>query len=450
MRDTIHFSGIGGVGMSALAQMAAMGGGSVSGSDRDFDRGRNLHVKAALEALGVKLYPQDGSGITAATAELALSTAIEDSNPEVLKARELFLKISHRSELLAEQVNRFDSIVVAGTSGKSTAAAMLFAILEAAGLGPSIITGGALVQLQERGLIGNAWRGKGRLLVVEADESDGSIVRYTPKTGVLLNISKDHKELAELNKIFLEFAGNCGTILVNADDAQARALLPAAPAFGFNAGGWKVEGVRLEAFSSRFSLNGVEFSLPAPGLYNIENALAACAAAGVYGVKPEAARAGLANFRGVERRFRLAGEKNGVKVIDDFAHNPAKVSAVLKALRNAVRGRVFAVYQPHGFAPTRHLKAELIAAFVAGLGPEDCLMMPEIYYAGGTASKDISSKDISAAVAAAGRKALFFANRGEIPAALSKLARPGDIIAVMGARDATLSAFAGQVLAALP
>ncbi|OGS15684.1 MAG: hypothetical protein A2234_04555 [Elusimicrobia bacterium RIFOXYA2_FULL_58_8] len=111
---------------------------------------------------------------------------------------------------------------------------------------------------------------------------------------------------------------------------------------------------------------------------------------------------------------------------------------------------MFAVYQPHGFAPTRHLKAELIAAFVAGLGPEDCLMMPEIYYAGGTASKDISSKDISAAVAAAGRKALFFANRGEIPAALSKLARPGDIIAVMGARDATLSAFAGQVLAALP
>ncbi|HNW43602.1 MAG TPA: Mur ligase domain-containing protein [Elusimicrobiales bacterium] len=450
MRKTIHFSGIGGVGMSALAQIAAMEGRSVSGSDRDFDRGRNTRVRAALEALGVKIYPQDGSGVNAATAELALSTAIEDSNPEVLRAKELGVKISHRSELLAGQVDRFDSIVVAGTSGKSTAAAMLFAVLDAAGLGPSIITGGALVQLQERGLIGNAFRGKGNILVVEADESDGSIVRYKPKTGVLLNISKDHKELPELNKIFLEFAGHCGRVLVNADDAAARALLPAAPAFGFDAGGWKVENVRLEPFLSRFLLNGLEFVVPAPGLYNIENALAACAAAALYGAAPEAARAGLANFRGVERRFRLVGEKNGVKVVDDFAHNPAKVSAVLKALRLAGGGRVFAVYQPHGFAPTRHLRAELIQAFVAGLAGEDTLVMPEIYYAGGTAAKDISSKDITGAVAAAGRRALFFADRGQIPGALAGQARPGDIIAVMGARDATLSDFARQVLEALP
>ena len=436
--------------MSALAQIAAMEGKAVSGSDRDFDRGRNLQVKAALEALGVKIYPQDGSGITAQTSELALSTAIEETNPEVIRAMDLSVKISHRSELLAAQVNRFDSIVVAGTSGKSTAAAMLFAVLEAAGLGPSIITGGALVQLKERGLIGNAYRGKGDILVVEADESDGSIVRYTPKTGVLLNISKDHKEVEELNRIFLEFAGNCGRILVNADDAPARALLPDAPAFGLKAEGWKVEGIKLEPFSSRFSVNGVQFSLPAPGLYNIENALSACAAAGLYGVTLAAAAAGLENFRGVERRFRLAGEKNGVKVIDDFAHNPAKVSAVLKALRHAGGGRVFAVYQPHGFAPTRHLKAGLIEAFVTGLASEDVLIMPEIYYAGGTASKDISSKNITEAVAAAGRTALFFENRGEIPAALSRLARPGDIIAVMGARDATLSDFARQILEALP
>ncbi|MCX5791693.1 MAG: Mur ligase domain-containing protein [Elusimicrobia bacterium] len=450
MRDTIHFSGAGGVGMSALAQIAAMEGKKVSGSDRDFDRGRNMQVKAALEALGVKIYPQDGSGVNDATSELALSTAIEESNPEVIKARALNVKISHRSELLAGQVNRFDSIVVAGTSGKSTTAAMLFAVLEAGGLGPSIITGGALVQLKERGLIGNAFRGKGDILVVEADESDGSIVRYTPKTGVLLNITKDHKELAELNKIFLEFAGNCGRVLVNADDAQARALLPAAPAFGLNTEGWKVENVRLGPFASRFSLNGTEFYLPAPGLYNIENAAAAAAAAALYGVKLEAAARGLKDFRGVERRFRLVGEKNGVKVIDDFAHNPAKVSAVLKALRHAGGGRVFAVYQPHGFAPTRHLKAELIDAFVTGLAPEDLLLMPEIYYAGGTAAKDISSKDITGAVAAAGRAARYFSDRGAIPAELAKLVRSGDIVAVMGARDATLSDFARQILEALP
>jgi UDP-N-acetylmuramate--alanine ligase len=450
MRDTIHFSGVGGVGMSALAQVAAMEGRPVSGSDRDFDRGRNLGVKTALEKLGIKIYPQDGSGINAATSELALSTAIEDTNPEVVKAKELGLKISHRSELLAAQVNRFETIAVAGTSGKSTAAAMLFSVLEAGGLGPSIITGGALGVLKERGLIGNAFRGAGNILVVEADESDGTIVRYKPKTGLLLNISKDHKDLEELNKIFTEFAGHCGRLLVNADDAPSAALLPAAEKFGFGSGAWKVTDIKAGLFSSEFKINGVGFSLPAPGLYNIENALAACAAASVYGVSLEAAAAGLKNFRGVERRFVLVGEKNGVTVIDDYAHNPAKISALLKALHQAPGRRLLAVYQPHGFTPTRHLKAELIESFASGLNEADILIMPQIYYAGGTANKNISSRDISDAVAASGRSAVYYEDRAEIPAAVSKLARPGDIVAVMGARDATLAAFAAQVLEALP
>jgi len=436
--------------MSALAQVAAMEGRPVSGSDRDFDRGRNLGVKSSLEALGVKIYPQDGSGINGSAAELALSTAIEDTNPEVLKARELGLKISHRSELLAARVNESDTIAVGGTSGKSTVAAMIFTVLEAGGLGPSIITGGALGALKERGLAGNAYKGKGRVLVVEADESDGTIVRYRPKTGVVLNISKDHKDLDVLNKIFAEFAGNCGRVLVNADDAPALAVLPGALKFGFDAGGWQVTDVKPGPFSSSFKINGVAFELPAPGRYNIENALAACAAAALYGVSLEACAAGLRNFRGVERRFVLVGEKNGVTVIDDYAHNPAKISALLSALHQAAGRRVLAVYQPHGFTPTRHLKAELIESFASGLNPADMLLMPEIYYAGGTVTKNISSKDISDAVAAAGRKAAYYENRGDIPAAIAKAARPGDIVVVIGARDATLAAFAGDILNALP
>jgi UDP-N-acetylmuramate--L-alanine ligase len=450
MGDTIHFSGIGGVGMSALAQAAAMEGRAVSGSDRDFDRGRNLGVRAALEKLGVRIFPQDGSGVSSGTAELALSTAIEDTNPEVLRAKELGVKISHRSELLAARVNEFDTIAVAGTSGKSTVAAMAFAALEAGGLEPSIITGGALVALQERGLIGNAYRGKGRVLVVEADESDGTIVRYRAKTGVLLNISKDHKDIEVLNKIFAEFAANCGRVLVNADDAPALGVLPAAEKFGFDAGGWKVSDLKLGPFSSSFSVNGVPFELPAPGRYNVENALAACAAACAYGVSLQACAAGLKNFRGVERRFVLVGEKRGVTVIDDYAHNPAKIAALLTALHQAPGRRVLAVYQPHGFAPTRHLKAELIESFAAGLNPGDQLLMPEIYYAGGTVTKNISSKDISDAVAARGHQTAFFENRADIPAVISEIARPGDIVAVIGARDATLAAFAGQLLEALP
>lgn len=450
MKNTIHFSGIGGVGMSALAQVAAMEGRPVSGSDRDFDRGRNLGVKAALEKLGVKIYPQDGSGITSQTAELALSTAIEDTNPEVVAAKAGGVKISHRSELLASYVNSFDTIAVAGTSGKSTAAAMAFAVLEAGGLSPSIITGGALGALKERGLIGNAWRGKGKVLVVEADESDGTIIRYKAKTGVLLNISKDHKEVTELNKIFREFAGNCGRTLVNADDKPARELLPGAELFGFDAGNWKVTEIKAGPFSSEFKVNGVPFRLPAPGLYNIENALAACAAGAAYGVKLSDAAAGLAGFRGVERRFVLVGEKKGVTVVDDYAHNPAKIAAVLKALHQAPGRRLLVVYQPHGFAPTRLLKNELIESFAAGLADNDMLLMPEIYYAGGTVNKNISSKDIADAVAAKGHKTAFYENRSEIPGVLARLAAPGDIVAVLGARDATLADFARQLLDALP
>ncbi len=435
--------------MSALAQVAAMEGRLVSGSDRDFDRGRNGRVRAALEALGIKIFSQDGSGVKDGTAELVLSTAIEDSNPEVVEAKKLGLKIWHRSELLAAQVNAFDTIAVAGTSGKSTVAAMLFCVLEAAGLEPSIITGGALVALKARGLIGNAFRGKGKILVVEADESDGTIVRYRPATGLLLNISKDHKDLGDLNKIFSEFAGNCGRLLVNADDPAARALLPRAAAFGFSAGGWAVTEIEAGPFSSEFSINGMRFRLPVPGLYNIENALAACAAASLYGAGLEACAAGLEKFAGVERRFVKVGEKNGVTVIDDYAHNPAKISALLKALHQSPERRVLAVYQPHGFTPTRHLKDELIDSFAGGLGPRDMLIMPEIYYAGGTVARDISSRDIAGAVAAKGRKTAFYEKRADIPAFIASIARPGDIVAVMGARDATLAAFAEQIFNAL-
>jgi UDP-N-acetylmuramate--alanine ligase len=449
MRDTIHFSGIGGFGMSALAQIAAMEGRKVSGSDRDFDRGRGGAIRAALERLGISIRPQDGSGVDANTSELALSTAIEDSNPEVTKARELGVKISHRSELLAAQVETFDTIVVAGTSGKSTTAAMLFTILEGAGLGPSIITGGALLGLRERGLQGNAYRGKGRLLVVEGDESDGTLTRYKPKAGVLLNITKDHKEVPELRKIFSAFAANCGAFLASADDPEAAALVPGARLFGADAGGWKLEDVRLEPLASRFRLNGTEFFLPTPGRYNVDNAIAACAAASLFGVTPERAAEALKTFRGVDRRFALVGEKGGVKVVDDFAHNPAKLAAALQALRGAASGRVIAVYQPHGFAPARLMRKEFVQVFSTLLGPGDLLMMPEIYFAGGTVAKDISSGDITAEVAAAGRRAVFFPDRSKIPQAAAAEARPGDIIAVMGARDATLSDLAREILAAL-
>ncbi|MCX5786779.1 MAG: Mur ligase domain-containing protein [Elusimicrobia bacterium] len=445
----IHFSGIGGVGMSALAQLSAMEGKPVTGSDRDFDRGRSLELKTKLRSLGIEIFPQDGSAVSPATSELIVSTAIEDSNPEIAAAKTLGVKISHRSELLASYVNRYNTIAVAGTSGKSTVVAMIFEILEFAGRRPGLITGGALISLGERGMAGNAFLGGSDLLVVEADESDGTITRYRPKTGLLLNITKDHKDLEELKNIFGVFAGNCGKFYVNADDPASVSLKTKAELFGLNTGKHKVSDISFSGFCSSFKVNGVAFKLPVPGLYNIENALAAVTVAAGLGVPLATCAAALGNYKGVDRRFRIIGEKKGITVIDDYAHNPAKVAAVLKAVHMDKNRRVIAVYQPHGFTPTRHLKNELIESFASGLAPEDILVMPEIYYAGGTANKDISSKDLTDEVSRRGIKALFFQRREEIPAAVAALMKPGGIILVMGARDATLSNFASDIFKAL-
>ncbi|HBE89192.1 MAG TPA: UDP-N-acetylmuramate--alanine ligase, partial [Elusimicrobia bacterium] len=236
-KGVYHFTGIGGFGMSALAQMRALAGLPATGSDRDFDAGRNPETRAALEALGIRIFPQDGSGVTAAPAKVVASTAVESSNPDLARAAELGVPVIHRSELLAEHVNFSRAVAVAGTSGKSTVAAMIFEILDFAGLKPSIITGGALLSLKAKGLLGNAFAGGSGPLVVEADESDGTVARYRPALGVLLNITRDHKEVDELRGIFSAFAANCGEMIASADDPEAAAIKPAAGSFGRSATG---------------------------------------------------------------------------------------------------------------------------------------------------------------------------------------------------------------------
>lgn len=446
-KPLIHFVGIGGAGMSALAQIHAMDGGPATGSDRDFDRGRGAGLKAKLEALGVKLFPQDGSAVTDETKLVVLSTAIEDSNPEIAAAKALGVPLMHRSEFLARHVSQMRTIAVTGTSGKSTVVAMIFEILEAAGRGPSVITGGALIALQKKGLTGNAFRGKSDILVVEADESDGSLVNYKPAVGVFLNLTKDHLEVSALREIFLKFRGNVATALVNSDD---RALddIRADVTFGLSSGSVRVEGLALNAGGSTFRVKDVEFTLPVPGRYNVENAVAAIAACVNEGVSLADCARALAGFQGVARRFQSLGTARGVEVVDDFAHNPAKIAATLVAAR--LRGRrTLAVYQPHGFAPTRHLKNELIAAFAEGLRPDDRVWLPDIYYVGGTASKDISSNDVVAPLRTKGLHAFHVPDRSAIVALIAAEAREGDLVIVMGARDPSLSDFARDVLSAL-
>lgn len=459
-----HYAGVGGSGMSALAQFQALLGGHASGSDRSFDQGGREEARAQLTRLGVQLFPQDGSGVRApGCAALVVSTAVEDSVPDVRAAKELGLPILHRSELLAHFVASHRTLAVSGTSGKSTVVAMTFELLRGAGRDPSVITGGDLELLRAEGLWGNGWRG-GELLAIEADESDGSLVRYEPAVAVVLNLQRDHKPESEVSAMFETFVARAREAVVLGEGDNLAPIVAAARAqrlpvvtFGFGSGAHvhPEEGsLELGPRASSFVVRGTRFTLPVPGRHNVENALAALATASVVGVPPGELVAPLAGFRGVGRRFQTIGVANGVEVIDDFAHNPAKLEAALTTAQRRVApsgGRVLAVYQPHGYAPTRFLRADFVDTFAHVLGATDRVWWLEVFYAGGTTTKDFSSADIVADLAARGLgdRAAFAESRDALVNAVAMEARPGDLVLVMGARDPSLTGLARRIVDAI-
>src|SRR5688572_6328191 len=348
---------------------------------------------------------------------------------------------------------------------------MIFEALRGAGRDPSVITGGDLEALRAEGLWGNAWKGASDLLVVEADESDGSLVRYEPAVGVVLNLQKDHKPEADVAEMFETFAARTREALVVGEGPNLSALaertrmrgLPVV-VFGFGPGAdvrAVEETLRLGPDDSTFDAAGVRFHLPVPGRHNVENALATIAAGRALGTPPEALVDALAGFRGVGRRFQVIGAAGGVEVIDDFAHNPAKIEAAFATARPRVHGRggggrdgrVLAVHQPHGYGPTRFLRGDFVESFARALGPEDRVWWLEVFYAGGTATRDFSAADIVADLAAReglGGRAAFAASREELVEAVSAAARPGDLVLIMGARDPSLTQLARAILTALP
>jgi UDP-N-acetylmuramate-alanine ligase len=479
-RPWYHFAGVAGSGMSAVAQFHALHGGMATGSDRFFDQSKATPASAAngtaveagaladlrsrLEACGIVITPQDGTGLTGPDGPcdaLIVSTAVEETVPDVRAARASGVPVLHRSELLARFVREHRAVAVTGTSGKSTVTAMTFEILAAAGLDPSVITGADLHGLRESGLPGNAWAGCGDLLVIEADESDGSLVRYEPWAGVLLNLQRDHKEPEELAEIFRVFRRQTIGPFIMGEDANLDYLAEGSIRFGFGERcDLRAEEISLDGDGSRFTLRALPalvpsggdtavVRLPIPGLHNVANAAAASAAAAACGVSLPAAAQALAGFRGVARRFHVLGSVRGVEVVDDFAHNPEKIGAAIAAARlrtDPRQGRILAFFQPHGFGPTRFLRDGLIDAFVRALTPRDRLYLPEIFYAGGTASRDISSSEIAEAVGARGVPALFRETREELVAPIAAECRSGDLVLVMGARDPSLTGFARAVL----
>ena len=445
----IFFIGVAGVGMSAIAQYLSGTGKEVSGSDRYFTPETENDTRNKLEAAGIKCFEQDGSGITNKTDLVVVSTAIEDTIFEVKKAREMGIQIIKRSEILALIAESKKTIAVGGTSGKSTTSAMIFDVLQFAGLEPSIISGAGLTSIIREGKIGNAKVGKGNWLVIEADESDGSIVQYKPEIGLLLNIDKDHQEIDELMSIFGQFRDNTKEVFITNLTNKLAAKLSVNVENDFSSDISKQAGFQGSEFGQlgfdiQFKINGVDFIMHTPGKHNMENALATMAVVHQLGVAPETCAKALSLYEGIYRRHQIIGEKNGILLIDDYAHNPAKCAASIAACQ-PMAPKVIAWFQPHGYGPTRFLRQDFVQEIAAVLRPEDEIWMSEIFYAGGSVVKDISANDLIQDIRELGKNAYFVENRDELVDELRKHFSKPCVLLLMGARDPGLEKFAGEV-----
>ncbi len=435
----VHFTGIFGTGMSALAQYLRFQGIAVSGSDRLLASEDTASVRLALEGLGAAIVCQDGSGVGEDTDVVCVSTAIETSNPDIAAAAARGLPVVHRSDLLAALIASGRTIAVAGTSGKSTVTAMIFEFLTACGRSPSLISGAALLRLEREGLIGNAFSGGSDLLVVEADESDGTLVKYTPEVAVILNISKDHKGIDEIKGLFETLLAHTPWTASNADD-PVLASLPATVRFGLSeSASWRPDREELLPTSVKLFRKGVEYHLPLPGSHNLENLRAALCVCEHFGCEGLALADAVRDFSGVARRFAVTETTQNVHVVDDFAHNPVKIAAAVGAGRG-LSARVVAVYQPHGFGPTRFLKNEYITTFRTVFRQNDSLYLLPIYYAGGTAQRNISSEDIINGLGPVPFTAQAVRDRDELLTKLRLDVKPDDCVLIMGARDPSLPA----------
>ncbi len=448
--NNIFFIGIAGTGMSAIAQYLAGSGKNISGSDRYFQPGTYNETKEKLEAEGIKCFLQDGEGITNQTDLVVISTAVEDTVCEVQKAQQLNIPIIKRAALLAMIAASKRTIAVGGTSGKSTTSAMLFDILEYAGMQPGIISGAGLVSIIKEGKIGNAKVGAGELLVIEADESDGSIVQYHPEVGLLLNIDKDHQEIDELMIIFDTFKSNTKKLFIVNQSNHLSKQLSANILQDFSStdenadAGYVASNFNQQGLNISFTVNNVPFNLNTVGRHNMENALAAASVASQLGVDLKICAAALKNYEGIYRRHQILGNKNGVWVIDDYAHNPAKCAASIAACQH-IAPKVVAWFQPHGYGPTRFLRHDFVKEIAAVLRPQDEIWMSEIFYAGGTAVKDISANDLIMDIKALDKNAFFIEDRNDF----LETARPhltnDCVLLLMGARDPGLELFGKQV-----
>lgn len=426
-----HIVGVAGVGMSALAHVLCDRGCVVTGSDRHDDRGDEGSVLATLERSGVGFCPQDGSGVATGVDAVVVSTAIEDDNPDVVAARARRVPVLHRSEVLAQLVEDKTCIAVAGTCGKSTVTGMVGWILAQTGRDPTVVNGAPVINWCNDQRLGNVRRGGNDLWVIEADESDRSLLSYTPTYAVITNMSADHFDLAETRQLFERFASRVQRKVIGAldDDNPLAGIEP-----------------EVTASSSFWDYAGVNFELSLPGRHNVENAMHAARLCECVGVPLAQSAEALKSFRGIRRRLEVVGNAGGITVIDDYGHNPAKIRAAWEAVVPFCR-RGIVIWCPHGYGPLRSMLEALIDTFCDLCGPEDRLLLLPVYDAGGTADRSISANVLAERLMAAGVSVSCVESHDEALASVLEEAQPDDVVVVMGARDPQLPALARQIVA---
>ena len=449
-----HFSGIAGAGMNPLAQLMRARGHQVQGSDRSLDQGKNQEVATRLRRLGIDLRPHDGTAVAEGIDRFVYSTAVEADTPEMRAARALGIDLVPRPALLAEAVNAGQpGVAIAGTSGKSTVTGMLAWLLRQSGLPSTVLGGAALVREGTSGCFA-AGPANGPV-VVEACESDGTLIGYEPTIGLIHNISRDHAELMSLRAQFTAFARNCQRLFVNAGCPEAAALGRRLHAVSYGVApdaDAALEVLDVGPARARGMLKlragAVTLDLPQPGLHNLENAAAAAMIAVELGIDPDEVTGLLSLFPGVTRRFEIVGTTaSGIRVVDDYAHNAEKLRAAVTTAQAGAE-RVIAIFQPHGFGPARFLRPELKTLLPTLLRPEDRFCYAEIFYAGGTVAKDISSRLLANDLPAETRCGYVANHEAARQWALDE-ARPGDTVLVMGARDPDLPRLARSILDSL-
>ncbi len=452
----VHFIGIGGIGMSGIAEILLTMGYAVSGSDL-----RGAATTERLAGLGATIYVGHAAGNAAASDVVVTSSAVAKDNPEVVEARARKIPVIQRAEMLAELMRLKYGIAIAGMHGKTTTTTMVAAVLAGGELDPTVVVGGRVDALGS-----NARLGKSQYLVAEADESDRSFLKLSPILAVVTNLDREHMDsyadMADVENCFVEFMDKVpfyGAVTACVDDARLKTILPRVRrrvyTYGESAeadfrlrmlpvnpgpkgGTWGTQHVgeaNVGDAHARFEVNARglvlgPFELHVPGRHNVLNATAAVAIGVQLGLAPEKIAAGLATFRGVNRRFQVRGVERGVTVIDDYGHHPTEIRATLQAARECGYGRVLVLFQPHRFTRTRDLMEDFAGAF----GDADAVQVLDIYAASEQPIEGITGEVLAAAIQAKnGGRVMYATSMAEAVERLAADARPGEMILTLGA-----------------